>query len=374
MRVCVIGGSIAGSHVAKLFALDGDEVDIFDKEEFPRKKICGGYVPANAAAYIPINIWRHANPIYAAEFVGKNNTSAYYESEHPIGYGVDRYELDKVLLDAAVAAGARFRVKNIIDYVELEQMMHDYDIVIGADGVNSICKKYINGDLLPPNAIAVSMIVPAEIKHLLINMFYDNAMGYGWAIPINNGMANIGFGIKRYTYGYTAISIKSYLKSFVADLCEKGIVKEHDITKMSAAPIPMNGVVNSYIRKNLYLIGDAASVATPMTGGGITPALMSADLLYKCIKAGNLNAKYLEHIKKLVNSELRLRNIFEKLCVHKHSDVFIGALNSSPEKLKNEYIRAFAETGFKMDMLKPLSSFNVQMMKQIGKNWRRMKP
>ncbi|HEX7810246.1 MAG TPA: FAD-dependent oxidoreductase, partial [Thermoanaerobaculia bacterium] len=129
--VAIIGAGPAGSTLAALLAKRGADVALYDKEEFPRDKLCGEFLSYDALPILDklgvLPVIEHAPTIEGCRIVGRKRT---YEFALPhAARGVSRMLLDATLLDAATRNGARFEVRTIGDLKEFSAK-----IVVGAWG------------------------------------------------------------------------------------------------------------------------------------------------------------------------------------------------------------------------------------------------
>src|SRR5262245_30964640 len=118
--VAIIGAGPAGSTLAALLASRGVRVALFDKEAFPRDKLCGEFLSYDALPILePLGV---LNTIDAAgaprishcRVVGART----YEFDFPHeARGVSRLFLDDLLVRTAVAKGATLHIEPIAQLV-----------------------------------------------------------------------------------------------------------------------------------------------------------------------------------------------------------------------------------------------------------------
>ena len=112
--VLVVGAGPAGSIAALVLARAGVRVRLLDRARFPRDKLCGDTVNPGTLAIldrlgIDEPIRQRALPITGMDLTGPSG--ARVSADYPDGIGgvsLTRRELDLMLLEAAIAAGARF--------------------------------------------------------------------------------------------------------------------------------------------------------------------------------------------------------------------------------------------------------------------------
>lgn len=108
--VLIVGMGPAGATCARLLASLGLEVIGIEREEFPRRKPCGGCVTGRALSFLGGEARGALERSYTrAVLVGKNGEEISLASGKPIAYGVKRETFDHLLLESAKRAGARVR-------------------------------------------------------------------------------------------------------------------------------------------------------------------------------------------------------------------------------------------------------------------------
>jgi len=110
MDVRIIGGGPAGCSAAIHLALAGQRVRLYEKAQFPRAKLCGGYLSAEALPeFKALNLWADvraagAQPVTRVLVSAPSGAQAMSELSHP-AYSLSRYRLDALLLKRAREVG-----------------------------------------------------------------------------------------------------------------------------------------------------------------------------------------------------------------------------------------------------------------------------
>lgn len=156
----------------------------------------------------------------------------------------------------------------------------DYDVLIGADGPFSIVRKYmkIEQDMMT----GVQYKLKCDTTDMDYLNFYFNknfSPHYSWIFPKKDCL-NIG--------------LAGNFKQLDAFLSHFGF-KKKDILKKEAGVIPVSGIPDRLVEKNIALIGDAASMTNPLSGGGLSPIIHASHILSKNI--GDLS-RYEKEIKR----------------------------------------------------------------------------
>lgn len=118
--VVVIGAGLAGSTVATLLARDGRDVSLFEKETFPRDKLCGEFLSPESQKTLDdlglkSRLTADAPKIRAARFTAPSGATVHAELPAP-ALGISRLRLDEALFEAAGSAGAdAFEGHKVVD-------------------------------------------------------------------------------------------------------------------------------------------------------------------------------------------------------------------------------------------------------------------
>ena len=104
----IIGGGPAGTAAAMEARRSGLRVALWDRDQFPRDKVCGEFISAESVPIlnqtIPL-VMARAAVIRRSEFISPKGHVLAFELPHP-ARGLSRCVLDESLWKAASAAGA----------------------------------------------------------------------------------------------------------------------------------------------------------------------------------------------------------------------------------------------------------------------------
>jgi digeranylgeranylglycerophospholipid reductase len=210
-----------------------------------------------------------------------------------VGYVLDRKRFDRELVMQAAEAGTDVQVKTraIAPIMEngavvgarLEQNGRVEDVrssvVVAADGVESKFARWCGVDTAVPLA-EIETCVQFLMTGLDIDpgatVFYlGNEIapeGYVWVFPKGNRTANVGIGIsgKKCRDGSRPLD---YLNRFVRSHFPDGRVMEWIV-----GGVPVCRPLERTVADGLVIVGDAARVSDPITGGGIYNAMFTGRL------------------------------------------------------------------------------------------------
>ncbi len=232
-------------------------------------------------------------------------------AERDVGWILDRTQFDACLAAAARDAGAEVRVAT-----EAAGMTRNGNgwtvrlrgpgaaedtvrarVVIGADGVETMVGRWAGLDTRVP-ARDMESCAQYVVDHLTfdpdaIYLQFGDAIapgGYAWLFPKGTGTANVGLGI---------VALKADGRT-ARDYLDAWLAKRYPAARRTG--ITVGGVIVHPTVKRTYadgllLVGDAAHMVNPLSGGGIVNAMKSGRLAGRtaaaAIRAGDTAAERL---------------------------------------------------------------------------------
>jgi digeranylgeranylglycerophospholipid reductase len=315
--ILVIGGGPAGALAAKTAAKAGNSVCLIEKRpaigtpvrcaEGIGKDLLKEYVK-------PDPRWISAD-IERARIIAPNGTTISLEQDkagNEVGYVLDRKIFDRELVWQAAEAGSDVVVKtratapimengavrgaNVISIGTPAEIRAD--VVIAADGVEARFARRAGLETTVPlremMSCAQYLMTDIDIDAGSTDFYLGNAIapeGYLWIFPKGERTANVGIGIsgRRSRDGSRA---KDYLDRFVAKNFPDGKMIEAIV-----GGVPVCRPLECTVADGLMVVGDAARVVDPITGGGIGNALFTGRLAGQvasdCIAAGDCSKEAL---------------------------------------------------------------------------------
>ena len=290
--VIVVGGGPAGSTCAWKLNQNGIHTVILDKKDFPRQKLCAGWI--TPAVLKNLRLKKEEYPHGILTF--KRLYFHVYGRKLPIPtwqYSVRRYEFDRWLLKRAAVPLYRHAVHHIKKenggYIIDDAYRSKY--LVGAGGTH--CPVYGTFFKKANSRVSYRLITTIEEEfkydyqdancHL---WFFDNNLpGYAWYVPKAGGYLNVGIGAKFLTLKNRGQTIRRHWDYFIAKLAELSLVQDHTYQPRGynyylRQPLPSGHMDNAFV------IGDSAGLATLDLGEGTGPAIESGILAADSILTG----------------------------------------------------------------------------------------
>ena len=283
----MVGAGPAGSVLAYLLAKRGLDVVILERASLPRYKSCGGGVTWKVMQHLPFD----ASPVFEHQVTGglvtyQRRQMLRLEVNQAIAWLVMRDKFDHFLAQQAVLAGARLlegisvvKVEDKGDRVVVTTTQGELQsqLLAGADGVNSRVARSVG--LLVKREAGVGLeaelaVSPAVLEKQGAYATFDFgaiAGGYGWIFPKHD---HLSVGLFKASPG-KANGLRQALERFIA---RQEALTNPQILHLQGHQIPLGGRKHTLDKGRVLLMGDAANLADPWIGEGISYAIMSAHL------------------------------------------------------------------------------------------------
>lgn len=290
--VLIVGGGPAGSSVAWGLR-DGDlDVAVLDRKEFPRNKICAGWVTPQILSELEIEedeyraTGRIIQPIHGFSVQRIGSPEAVIDHGETVSYGIRRFEFDHYLIERC---GARLLLGEPIQ--ELRRTDDGWLVTTASHEVRARSLVGAGGHFCPvARKLGVSpgrgepTIVATEIEFEMTDAqmadcriraevpelyFSADLQGYGWAVRKGERWLNVGVG--RVDTG----SFPKHVQAFVEWLGDQQRVPA-DLPRMHGhAYLLYDQAPRPFSAEHALLVGDSAGLAYNPSGEGIRPAVES---------------------------------------------------------------------------------------------------
>jgi geranylgeranyl reductase family protein len=303
----IVGAGPSGASAAYWLAARGHRVLVVDKKRFPREKTCGDGLTPRAVRQLhdmgladPLREFQRFDGLRS---IAHGVTLELAWPEHPafpsFGYVVRRRELDEMVADQAVKAGATLwqSTEALAPVVEsgflggavvrraeegvTQEVRARYVIV--ADGANSRFGRALGTarDRSYPLGMAIRGYYtsphhadPWIESHLDIRDRDGNHLpGYGWVFPVGDGTINVGVGLLSTFAGWKNVNTTHLMQAFSDTAPQRwGISPETATGAPTGGRLPTGGSVTPRVGPTFVVVGDAAGSVNPFNGEGISVA------------------------------------------------------------------------------------------------------
>jgi len=276
--IVVVGAGFAG--LATAIALtEKDDVTVF--EEHPRV----GYPPhctGIVSEYVVEALGRPARETVQASYrsviIEAPKATLEIKTRDRV-YKLDRVRLEELMLEDAVSLGVNARLSTRVNTVTREGIVRaggdtvEASLVVLAEGWRRTLLSSLGAGHKPLQSYGVNIQgrVPARARLDTITVYFDSRLygtGFGWALPLDSGEHVVG--------------ALSFNPSRAAQAAEK-LANSLHLTRSPRARY--GGVVvhgpplKGNPRGRILAVGDAAALNKPVTGGGLYPNTLLAQLL-----------------------------------------------------------------------------------------------
>lgn len=302
--VLIVGGGPAGSTCATALVAAGLDVIVADKAEFPRDKVCAGWITPAVAEELTLDLADYARgrtlePIRGFVVGRMGDRMHLHRYGEPMSYGIRRCEFDDYLLRRS---GARLELGKRITSIARRGRRwivgeeFEADLLVGAGGHFCPVARALGGESDGARIAAEECefafrdddggcAIEAGVPELY---FTRDLTGYGWAFRKENFL-NIGLGVRVGSDSAAARSetpvLRRRVESFVRFLVEQGRIRKAPEARM---------VGHAYLLRpdsrrqscgdGFLLVGDAAGLAYDRSGEGIRCAVESGILAARAIR------------------------------------------------------------------------------------------
>jgi geranylgeranyl reductase family protein len=283
----IVGGGPAGSTCARLLINAGWNVVVLDRAQFPRDKVCAGWVTPGVfrvleldpADYHATGLTIQAITGFRTSVIGRPSVETRYPEA--ISYAIRRCEFDDFLLNRSGA--------HVKQGVPLTSLVRHGDtwvandairapIVVGAGGHFCPVARQLRGgtDVVRPVVAKEAEFVDeggSSVNGDTPELFFcRDLQGYGWCVRKGRYL-NIGLG--RRDNG----DLNHHVDDFIDFLERRGLAARASLVRWCGHAYLASGAgPRPLIAPGVLVAGDAAGLAYPESGEGIKPAVESGRL------------------------------------------------------------------------------------------------
>ncbi len=281
----VVGGSVAGSAAAIELGRRGLRVALLEKARHPRPKACGeGLLPHGVAALEEMGLDFPGVPVKGLRYVSPAGATA--EADFPWGRGlvVRREKFDAFLFDAAA------QTPNVEAFQETAYDPARWKArwVIGADGVHSQfhrCPEFLVSAPAVRRVGLSTHMVGLEIDRDRVEVILHER-GELYLAPSEGDEALIACLYRREDVPAEASNEDRVMQTLLSLEVLRGRRRGLKFTSPVLGAGPLGLRVGAVATDDTILVGDAAGAPDPVTGEGMSLALLSARAAAEAIVSG----------------------------------------------------------------------------------------
>ena len=296
VEVLIVGGGPAGSSCAWALGKAGVERLILDAEDFPRHKLCAGWITPTVVDLLEMDPATYPHsfltfPEVSCEYHGRRSVRRF--TLRSVQHSIRRVEFDDWLLRRSGARFQKHAVREIrrVDggYVIDDRFQSKF--LVGAGGTHCPVRRSQFPEGRPRHreyqvaALEEEFFYPERDSSCRLWFAENGLAGYSWFVPKGNGWLNVGLGAFSKHLDSSGPGLRDHWQSFVRKLSDLGLVKGHDLHPRGHTYF-VRPPAQDVRHEGCFLAGDSAGLATRDLAEGIGPAIESGLLAARAIVTG----------------------------------------------------------------------------------------
>ena len=336
--VVVVGGGPGGLHAARRLASRGADVAVLEEHATCGTPVhCTGILARDAFDVFGLSRGSILNEVTTARFVSPQGADLVHRTRAVEAVVIDRARFDQELALDAARCGATVRFGTRVRGVAIDDAQVAVDVGESAPIRARACVLATGGRYafhrplgldLPTHYLHTAQRELPASRPGVVEVHFGRGLapgGFGWIVPVWRGdrpFARVG------------VMAESRAPEHFARMIDR-VGDRWGLEALAEPPrqkiLPLSSIARTF-RDRLLVIGDAAGLVKPTTGGGIYYSLLSAglaaDVLLAALADGDLSARrlsdYQRRWKAQLKNELDTQLSFRKLAQQMSDDDIEG--------------------------------------------------
>jgi geranylgeranyl reductase len=278
--ILIVGAGPGGLTCGRLLAEQGREVVILERNNVIGAKVCAGGITWDGLLQIVPEALIERR--FREQYVYSNRQKIVVREKNPIIATINRRTLGNWMANQAAEAGAQIitgmrvtRINGLEIQTATSNKTYTFTCnhLIGADGANSLVRRSL-GISTKGAGPGINYRLEGSVQHMEWHLNTSSfGYGYGWIFP-HKKTVSIG------AYGPRGNMAAGQLKkNLIAWAARRG----HKLEGKNCQAALINYDYRGHRFGNTWLVGDAAGLASGLTGEGIYPAIVSGQAVARHI-------------------------------------------------------------------------------------------
>lgn len=308
--VIIVGGGPAGLICADKLKDSGLSTLLLEKDSIFGDKVCAGGLTRKDLAVIDVPPELFEHTVYKTA-VHSPKRESMAEPPEAVVFTIDRKVLGKWQRQQLDGSLVEVRTNAQVSEIKAESVILKggeeigYKFLVGADGYTSLVRRYLKLPL-KRKLIGIQYIVPVPGLDPKLEIFLDSkhfGAWYGWIFPHKE---KISVGCCCDTRFYSSKKLKNNFYEWLK-------LKNIDISGAEYQSAPISYDYRGLKFDNIFLVGEAAGIASGLTGEGIYQSLVTGIQVASYIQGKDEMMEEMKYVIKYNKIQIRILKIFRYL-------------------------------------------------------------